>query len=69
MRAASALSGGEMSEHDWQAAQYADECERMKQVVRALEQAEHSGTPHEMVLILADECGVGEFYRKHRGEH
>jgi hypothetical protein len=50
---------------DWQAAQFADECERFRAVVESLEIAEKSGTPHEVVLLLARECGAGEFYRKH----
>lgn len=50
---------------DWQAEQFRDECERLRAVMEALEQAEKNGTPHEMVLILARECGAGEFYTKH----
>lgn len=51
--------------HDWQAQQFADECQRFREVIEALEIAEKSGTPHEVVLILARECGAGEFYAKH----
>jgi hypothetical protein len=51
--------------NDWQAAQFADECQRLREVMEALEVAEKSGTPREMVLILARECGAGEFYQKH----
>ncbi len=54
-----------MSDYDdWTWAQYSDECERIRTVLEALEQAEKSGTPHETVLLLASECGAGEFYRK-----
>jgi hypothetical protein len=55
-----------MSEiNDWQAEQFRDECERMRAIVESLERAEKAGTPRETVIHLADECGVGEFYRKH----
>lgn len=55
-----------MSDMDnWQAAQFADECQRLREVMEALEIAEKSGTPHEVVLTLARECGAGEFYAKH----
>lgn len=50
---------------EWQAEQWRDECERLRAVVEALEIAEKSGTPHEVVLLLASECGAGETYRKH----
>jgi hypothetical protein len=54
--------------NDWQAAQHADELNRFLEVVHALEVAEKSGTPHEVVLLLANECGAGDFYRKHYKE-
>ena len=47
---------------DWQALQFKDECERLREIVEALEVAEKSGTPHEVVQLLARECGAGEFY-------
>lgn len=50
---------------DWAAEQYRDECERMRSIIESLEAAEKAGTPREVVITLADECGVGEFYRKH----
>jgi hypothetical protein len=51
--------------NDWQAEQFRDECERMRAIVESLERAEKAGTPRETVIHLADECGVGEHYRKH----
>lgn len=50
---------------DWQAAQHADELNRLQAVVQALEEAERHGTPHEVVLLLARECGAGEAFPKH----
>lgn len=56
----------DMDRRDWETAeQFRDECERMRDVIEALEKAERAGTPKEAVIVLADECGVGEFYRKH----
>lgn len=49
----------------WSQWQHADELARQQQIMSALEAAEKAGTPHETVILLADECGVGEFYRKH----
>lgn len=55
-----------MSDYDtWSAWQHADELARQQQIVAALEAAEQAGTPHEVVITLADECGVGDIYRKH----
>jgi hypothetical protein len=52
-----------MDERDsWQAAQWADECARMKRVVEALEAAEKAGTPREEIIVLASECGVASIY-------
>jgi hypothetical protein len=48
---------------DWQAAQFRDECERLRSVIEALETAEKSGTPHETVMLLASECGAAKFYK------
>lgn len=48
---------------DWQAEQWRDECERIRGIVELLEIAEKSGTPHEVVLSLARECGAGEIYK------
>lgn len=54
---------------DWQAAQHADELLHLEQVLTALKRAEESGTPHEVVLFLAGECGARDLYRKHYGTH
>ena len=50
--------------NDWQEQQRADETARIQQCLEALAQAERFGTPHEVVELLAYECGVGEIYRK-----
>lgn len=52
----------------WQAEQFRDECERQRAIVESLERAVQAGTPHEAVITLADECGVGDFYRKHHAK-
>ena len=64
MQGKSPDGASEMTDN-WQAEQFRDECERIRQIVKSLEEAEQHGTPHETVNLLADECGVGEFYRKH----
>jgi hypothetical protein len=51
---------------DWQAAQWADECARMKQIVDALESAERAGTPKDVIDLLAYEAGVGEIYNQEK---
>lgn len=52
-----------MDRHDWETAeQFRDECERMRQVIEALEAAERAGTPKEHVITLAYEAGVGSIY-------
>ena len=51
---------------DWQAWQFADECARIKDILQALEAAEAAGTPHETVILLAQECGVGAEYQKEK---
>lgn len=53
---------------DWTEAQQADESARIQQTLAALETAERSGTPHEVVQLLAYECGVGEFYKPKEGQ-
>lgn len=50
---------------DWQSAQHADELNRQQMAVEALLEAQRHGTPREAVLLLADEAGIGHFYRKH----
>jgi hypothetical protein len=58
---------GDMSDMDnWQAEQFRDECERMRQTVEALEAAARAGTPKEYIDILAYESGVAEIYNKER---
>lgn len=54
-----------MSDDNWAAYQHADELLRQEQILAALKVAEKHGTPRDMVITLADECGVGELYRKH----
>ena len=49
---------------DWQAEQFKDECERLRQTIEALEAAEKAGTPREALETLAYEAGVAEQYRK-----
>lgn len=49
---------------DWQAAQFRDECQRIKQVLDALEEASRAGASRESLETLAVEAGVGEIYRK-----
>lgn len=53
---------------DWQAWQFADECARIRQTIEALEKAAQSGAPKETLIILADESGVGEIWRKHEAQ-
>ncbi len=53
-----------MSEQDWSAAQWQDECERMRMTIEALEAAEQAGTPREHIITLAHEAGVGEIFNK-----
>ncbi len=48
---------------DWTEQQQLDESERIQQCLSALAQAERNGTPHEVVELLAYECGVGELYK------
>lgn len=52
-----------MDMHDWQAQQFADECERLRQIVEALEAAEHAGTPPEALIVLAQEAGASNYYQ------
>ncbi len=55
-----------MSEQDWSAAQWQDECERMRMTIEALEAAERAGTPREHIITLAHEAGVGEIFNKEK---
>lgn len=53
-----------MSERDdWQEWQHRDECLRQQDIMAALKAAEERGVPRDQLIILADESGVGEFYR------
>lgn len=49
---------------DWAAAQWADECQRIKATIEALEEAARAGTPPAVIDLLAYEAGVGEIYTK-----
>jgi hypothetical protein len=53
-----------VSEQDWSAAQWQDECERMRQTIEALEAAERAGVDRQHIITLAHESGVGEIYFK-----
>ena len=49
---------------DWQQFQHADELAHMQMVIEALRCAEVSGTPREVIDLLAYECGVREQFNK-----
>lgn len=51
-------------DHDWQHAQRMDELARMHEVIEALKRAEASGTPRDVIDLLAYECGVREQFNK-----
>jgi len=53
-----------VSEQDWSAAQWQDECERARQTIEALEAAEKAGLDKQHIITLAHESGVGEIYFK-----
>ena len=39
------------------------EAERIQMTLEALEAAERAGTPHEFIVVLAYEAGVGSIYQ------
>jgi hypothetical protein len=54
----------DMSDYEyWSAEQFKDECERLREIVEALEAAEKAGTPVDALIVLAMESGVSNYYK------